>query len=193
MGGGGGRLGRKGGRWRGATCHGRCKQTKQHDTRTCAPAGDAPASAPSPEPRLGTQRAGTPYGPEGMRPARGRMGATRAVAGGARDGADGDLACYRVRLAGDDRAVARKAAYMIAWTVRDDDAARGALLERADTPDPQQRRSILIALDSRAPNGCAACVTRLEAIHEAEQGQESRALMNLEIELLLARLRARAR
>ena len=151
------------------------------------------ALARSAETDLATLLAENPDAAEEIRPVRAQLETIRAVAGVARDCADGDLACYRVRLASDDRAVARKAAYMIAWTVRDDDAARGALLERADTPDPLQRRSILIALDSRAPNGCAACVTRLEAIHEAEQGQESRALMNLEIELLLARLRARAR
>jgi PBS lyase HEAT-like repeat len=128
-----------------------------------------------------------------IRPVRAQLETIRAAAGVARDCADGDLACYRTRLGSADRAVARKAAYMIAWTVRDDEAARQALLEHVDTPDPQRQRSILLALDSRTPNGCAACVTRLEEVVNAVRGQESRAMMNLEIEIFLARLRARAR
>jgi predicted HAD superfamily phosphohydrolase YqeG len=71
-------------------------------------------------------------------------------------------------------------------------AARQALLQRADNPDPLARRSINIAIDTLSPHGCPECITRLDSIISAEQGQESRSLMNLEQEMLIARLRARA-
>lgn len=116
----------------------------------------------------------------------------RAAAGVARDCNDGDLACYQGKLGDAEKAVVRKAAYMIAWTGGDNAAAREALLARADSPDPLVRRSINVAIDSLSPQGCAPCVTRLDAIITAEQGQESRSLMNLEAEMLIARLRARA-
>jgi hypothetical protein len=151
------------------------------------------ALARTAETDLAALLADNPDSAEEIRPVRAQLETIRAIAAVARDCADGDLACYRVRLASDDRAVARKAAYMIAWTVRDDEAARQVLLEHVDTPDPFQHRSILFALDRRTPNGCAACVTRLEAVINAGRGQESRALTNLEIELFVTRLRARTR
>jgi HEAT repeat protein len=116
----------------------------------------------------------------------------RAVGGVARDCNDGDLACYQGKLGDREKAVVRKAAYMIAWTGGENAAARQALLERADSTDPLARRSINVAIDSLSPHGCAECITRFEAIITAERGQESRSLMNLEQEMLIARLRARA-
>lgn len=116
----------------------------------------------------------------------------RAAASVAHDCNDGDIACYQNKLGDAEKAVVRKAAYMIAWTGGENAAARQALLQRADSPDPLVRRSINVAIDSLSPQGCAECVTRLDGIITAEQGQESRSLMNLEAEMLIARLRARA-
>lgn len=116
----------------------------------------------------------------------------RAVASVARDCSDGDLACYQTKLGDREKAVVRKAAYMIAWTGGDNAGARQALLQRADNPDPLARRSINVAIDALSPHGCAECVTRLEGIIAAERGQESRSLMNLEQEMLIARLRSRS-
>jgi hypothetical protein len=61
----------------------------------------------------------------------------------------------------------------------------------ADNPDPLVRRSINIAIDSLSPHGCAECITRMTRSSTAEQGQESRSLMHLEAQMLIARLRAR--
>jgi HEAT repeat protein len=127
-----------------------------------------------------------------IRPVLAQLATIRQVAGVARDCNDGDLACYQGKLGDREKAVVRKAAYMIAWTGSENAAARQALLQRADNPDPLARRSINIAIDTLSPHGCPECITRLDTIISAEQGQESRSLMNLEQEMLIARLRARA-
>lgn len=127
-----------------------------------------------------------------IRPVLAQLATIRQVAGVARDCNDGDLACYQGKLGDREKAVVRKAAYMIAWTGSENAAARQALLQRADNPDPLARRSINIAIDTLSPHGCPECITRLDSIITAEQGQESRSLMNLEQEMLIARLRARA-
>ncbi|MEZ4393290.1 MAG: hypothetical protein R3A48_19570 [Polyangiales bacterium] len=121
-----------------------------------------------------------------------QLATIRSVASVAHDCNDGDLACYQGKLGDRERAVVRKAAYMIAWTGGDNAGARQALLQRADNPDPLARRSINLAIDALSPHGCPECITRLDAIVAAERGQESRSLMNLEQEMLIARLRARA-
>lgn len=121
-----------------------------------------------------------------------QLATIRSVASVAHDCNDGDLACYQGKLGDRERAVVRKAAYMIAWTGGDNAGARQALLQRADNPDPLARRSINLAIDALSPHGCPECITRLDAIITAERGQESRSLMNLEQEMLIARLRARA-
>lgn len=121
-----------------------------------------------------------------------QLATIRAVASVAHDCNDGDLACYQGKLGDRERAVVRKAAYMIAWTGGDNAGARQALLQRADNPDPLARRSINLAIDALSPHGCPECITRLDTIITAERGQESRSLMNLEQEMLIARLRARA-
>ena len=126
-----------------------------------------------------------------VRPVLGQLATIRAVASVAHDCEDGQIACYQQRLQDQDRNVVRKAAYMIAWTCGESVAARAALLARADSPDMLVRRSIHTAIDSLSPHGCAECVTRLEAVIAAEQGQESRGLMHLEAQMLIARLRRR--
>lgn len=127
-----------------------------------------------------------------IRPVANQLQTIRQVASVARDCNDGDLACYQGKLGDREKAVVRKAAYMIAWTGSENAAARQSLLQRADNPDPLARRSINVAIDALSPHGCPECITRLEGIITAEQGQESRSLMNLEQEMLIARLRARA-
>ncbi len=126
-----------------------------------------------------------------IRPVATQLETIRAVASVARDCADGDLACYQTKLGDAEKNVVRKAAYMIAWTHSENPAALTALLARADNPDPLVRRSIHIAIDSLSPHGCASCITRMQAIIDAEQGQESKSLMHLEAQMLIARLRAR--
>lgn len=117
----------------------------------------------------------------------------RSVASVARECEDGDLACYTGKLGDRESAVVRKAAYMIAWTAgANAAAARTALLAKADHPDPLVRRSIHTALDSLSPSGCPECVTRLEAVIAAERGQESKSLMHLEAQMLMARMRSRS-
>lgn len=117
----------------------------------------------------------------------------RSVASVAHDCEDGNLTCYSTKLADRESAVVRKAAYMIAWTAGSNaSAARQVLLAKADHPDPLVRRSIDTALDSLSPNGCPECITRLEAVITAERGQESKSLMHLEAQMLIARLRSRS-
>lgn len=126
-----------------------------------------------------------------VRPIQTQLATIRQVASVAHDCNDGDLACYRERLANPDKNVVRKAAYMIAWTGGNDPAARQALLAAANNVDPLVRRSINVAIDALSPHGCPECVTRLEAIIADEQGQESKSLMHLEAQMLIGRLRTR--
>ena len=129
--------------------------------------------------------------PDEVRPVLAQLTAIRAVASVARDCEDGAIACYQQKLADQDKNVVRKAAYMMAWTGSENADARNALLARADIPDMIVRRSLNTAIDSLSPHGCAECVTRLEAIIAAEQGQESKSVMHLESQMLIARLRNR--
>ena len=80
---------------------------------------------------------------------------------------------------------------MIAWTGGDSPAARQALLSQANNADLLVRRSIHVAIDALSPHGCAECVTRLQQVIDTEQGQESKSLLHLEAQMLIARLRAR--
>ncbi len=132
-----------------------------------------------------------PDAADSIRPVATQLATIRAVAAVARDCADGDLACYQSKLTDPEKNVVRKAAYMIAWTHSENPAALQSLLARADHPDPLVRRSIHTAIDSVSPHGCAPCIARLEAVIAAEQGQESKSLMHLEAQMLIARLRAR--
>jgi len=132
-----------------------------------------------------------PEAADSIRPVAAQLATIRSVAAVARDCADGDLACYQGKLADPEKNVVRKAAYMIAWTGGENPAARQSLLARADNNDPLVRRSIHTAIDSLSPHGCAECITRLDAVIAAEQGQESKSLMHLEAQMLIARLRAR--
>ena len=132
-----------------------------------------------------------PGAEEEVRPVINQLTAIRAVASVARDCEDGQIACYQGKLTDQDKNVVRKAAYMIAWTGSEDAAARTALLARADIPDMMVRRSLHTAIDSLSPHGCAECVTRLEAIIASEAGQESKSVMHLEAQMLIARLRNR--
>lgn len=124
-------------------------------------------------------------------PVQTQLATIRAVAQVAHDCNDGDLACYQSKLSDAEKNVVRKAAYMIAWTGGENPAARQALLQHADHVDPLVRRSINIAIDSLSPHGCAECITRLEGVITAERGQESKSLMHLEAQMLIARLRSR--
>lgn len=133
----------------------------------------------------------TPDAVTEVQPVLTQLATIRAVAGVARDCEDGQIACYQQKLQDADKNVIRKAAYMIAWTGGENADARAALLARADIPDMIVRRSIHTAIDSLSPHGCAECVTRLEAVITAEQGQESKSVMHLEAQMLIARLRNR--
>lgn len=133
----------------------------------------------------------TPDAEGEVRPVLTQLTTIRAVAGVARDCEDGQIACYQQKLQDPDKNVIRKAAYMIAWTGGENADARAALLARADIPDMIVRRSIHTAIDSLSPHGCAECITRLEAVIAAERGQESKSVMHLESQMLMARLRNR--
>jgi len=133
----------------------------------------------------------TPDAEGEVRPVLTQLTTIRAVAGVARDCEDGQIACYQQKLQDQDKNVIRKAAYMIAWTGGENADARAALLARADIPDMIVRRSIHTAIDSLSPHGCAECITRLEAVIAAERGQESKSVMHLEAQMLMARLRNR--
>jgi HEAT repeat protein len=126
-----------------------------------------------------------------INPVLAQLATIRQVATVARDCNDGDIACYQQKLGDAEKAVVRKAAYMIAWTGGENPEARAALLARANSPDILVRRSINTALDSLSPHGCAECVTRLEAVIASEEGQESKSVMHLEAQMLIARLRNR--
>ena len=128
---------------------------------------------------------------EEVAPIQRQLATIRQVASVAHDCADGDLACYRERLGNAEKNVVRKAAYMIAWTGGDSPAARQALLSQANNADLLVRRSIHVAIDALSPHGCAECVTRLQQVIDTEQGQESKSLLHLEAQMLIARLRAR--
>lgn len=132
-----------------------------------------------------------PDGEGEIRPVLAQLTAIRAVAAVARDCADGQIACYQQKLQDQDKNVIRKAAYMIAWTGGENVEARNALLARADIPDMIVRRSINTAIDSLSPHGCQECVTRLRAIMTSEEGQESKSVMHLEAQMLIARLNNR--
>jgi len=132
-----------------------------------------------------------PEGEGEIRPVLTQLTAIRAVAAVARDCEDGQIACYQQKLQDQDKNVIRKAAYMIAWTGGENVEARNALLARADIPDMIVRRSINTAIDSLSPHGCQECVTRLRAIMAAEEGQESKSVMHLEAQMLIARLNNR--
>ncbi len=132
-----------------------------------------------------------PGAEEEVRPVLTQLAAIRAVASVARDCEDGQIACYQQKLSDQDKNVVRKAAYMIAWTGSENADARNALLARADIPDMMVRRSIHTAIDSLSPHGCAECITRLESVIQSEQGQESKSVMHLEAQMLIARLRNR--
>ncbi len=141
--------------------------------------------------QLETLQRENPGAEEEVRPVLAQLASIRAVASVARDCEDGQIACYQQKLNDQDKNVVRKAAYMIAWTGSENADARNALLARADIPDMFVRRSINTAIDSLSPHGCAECVTRLEAIITAEEGQESKSVMHLEAQMLIARLRNR--
>ncbi len=141
--------------------------------------------------QLEALQAQNPEGADEIRPVLTQLATIRAVAGVARDCEDGQIACYQQKLADADKNVVRKAAYMIAWTGNENAEARAALLARADIPDLIVRRSIHTAIDTLSPHGCAECITRLEGIITAEQGQESKSVMHLEAQMLIARLRNR--
>jgi hypothetical protein len=114
------------------------------------------------------------------------------VAGVARDCADGDLACYQTKLGDAEKNVVRKAAYMIAWTRQRERRARhGPAGSAPTTPTPSCGARSTSPSTALSPHGCAECITRLQAIITAEQGQESKSLMHLEAQMLIARLRAR--
>jgi HEAT repeat protein len=115
-----------------------------------------------------------------------------AVAAVARDCTDGDLACYRGKLSATNRDILRKVFRMMAWTLVDNAEARGLLLARGNSTDPPIRQAIHLAVDAMSPHGCAECITRLEAIVQEEHNQESKSLLHLDAEFLIARLRARA-
>jgi HEAT repeat protein len=123
-----------------------------------------------------------------VRPVLTQLATIRAVASVARDCEDGQIACYQQKLQDQDKNVIRKAAYMIAWTGGENVEARNALLARADIPDLLVRRSINTAIDSLSPHGCQECITRLRAIIASEEGQESKSVMHLEAQMLIARL-----
>jgi hypothetical protein len=133
----------------------------------------------------------TPDAEGEVRPVLNQLTTIRAVASVAHDCEDGQIACYQQKLQDQDKNVIRKAAYMIAWTGGENADARAALLARADIPDMIVRRSIHTAIDSLSPHGCAECITRLEAVMTAERGQESKSVMHLEAQMLIARLRNR--
>jgi HEAT repeat protein len=133
----------------------------------------------------------TPDAEGEVRPVLNQLTTIRAVASVAHDCEDGQIACYQRKLQDQDKNVIRKAAYMIAWTGGENADARAALLARADIPDMIVRRSIHTAIDSLSPHGCAECITRLEAVMTAERGQESKSVMHLEAQMLIARLRNR--
>jgi HEAT repeat protein len=126
-----------------------------------------------------------------VRPVLNQLATIRSVASVAHDCNDGDLACYQTKLRDQNKDVVRKAAYMIAWTGGENAEARAALLGRVDIPDMMVRRSINTAIDTLSPHGCAECVTRLQAIIDNEAGQESKSVMHLESQMLMARLRNR--
>lgn len=126
-----------------------------------------------------------------VEPIQRQLATIRQVASVAHDCEDGNLACYRERLANPEKNVVRKAAYMIAWTAGDNPAGRQALLAQANNPDLLVRRSIHVAIDALSPHGCAECATRLEQVITEERGQESKSLLHLEAQMLVARLNAR--
>ncbi len=132
-----------------------------------------------------------PDGEGEIRPVLTQLATIRAVAAVAHDCEDGAIACYQAKLGDQDKNVVRKAAYMIAWTGSENADARNALLARANIPDMMVRRSINTAIDSLSPHGCPECVTALERIIESERGQESKSVMHLEAQMLIARLRNR--
>ncbi len=135
--------------------------------------------------------AANPDAGDEIRPVVTQLATIRQVASVAHDCNDGDLACYRERLTNPEKNVIRKAAYMIAWTGGDNPAARQALLAQANNPDLLVRRSIHVAIDALSPHGCAECATRLEQIITEEHGQESKSLLHLEAQMLIARLNGR--
>jgi hypothetical protein len=124
-------------------------------------------------------------------PVQAQLATIRQVASVAHDCNDGDLACYRECLGSPEKNVVRKAAYMIAWTGGANPAARQALLAQAANPDLLVRRSIHVAIDALSPHGCPECITRLEQVVTSERGQESKSLLHLEAQMLMARLRGR--
>lgn len=136
--------------------------------------------------------AANPDAAEEIRPVVTQLATIRQVASVVHDCNDGDLACYRERLGNTEKNVVRKAAYMIAWTGGDNPAARQALLAQAGNPDLLVRRSIHVAIDALSPHGCAECITRLEQVVADERGQESKSLLHLEAQMLVARLRSRS-
>lgn len=135
--------------------------------------------------------AGQPDAADQVAPIQRQLATIRQVASVAHDCNDGDLTCYRERLTNPEKNVVRKAAYMIAWTGGDNPAARQALLAQANNPDLLVRRSIHVAIDALSPHGCAECATRLEQIITEERGQESKSLLHLEAQMLVARLNGR--
>lgn len=141
--------------------------------------------------QLARMAADQPEAASEIAPVQTQLATIRQVASVARDCNDGDLACYRERLASPEKNVVRKAAYMIAWTGGDNPAARQALLAQASNADLLVRRSIHVAIDALSPHGCAECITRLEQVIASERGQESKSLLHLEAQMLMSRLRGR--
>jgi hypothetical protein len=84
---------------------------------------------------------------------------------------------------------------MLAWTTPEAQRpqAIAALEAKLNHSDLLVRRSIMVAIDALAPAGSASTITKLQELIRSEEGQESKILSHLWAELLIGRLRSRAR
>ncbi|MCA9581532.1 MAG: HEAT repeat domain-containing protein [Myxococcales bacterium] len=105
---------------------------------------------------------------------------------------DTDLACWTKKLEDSDKAVVRKAVYMLGRLGRGKDAAIKALVSKLDSSDLQVRLAVVAALDRIAVKGSPEAVEVIDGLREKEQGQSIWNNFSREALPVQARLRNRS-
>ncbi len=82
-----------------------------------------------------------------------------------------DIACWSKKVASQDAAVARKAAYMLGRLGRGNEAAIKALVEQLGHSAVEARLAVVAALDHVAVNGSKAAVEKIDQLREKEEGR----------------------